>query len=456
MKHLTIVLMSMALLLTLGACGGDDSQAKSSDKPAPKTANPITPENAAQLTQWKILGGYGRLSFSADGTRLASKGPGDTLLIWDISTGEVNQTFKANIGFMNVGVLSPDGTRAAYMDNELRLGDVATGETTHVLQGHSDVVTRMAFSPDGKWLATASRDAEVRLWDVNTAETVHILEGHKDSIGGLEFSPDGSQLITLSSGDQTVYVWDVATGEQSSSFTVDNTLGVKISQDGKILLSFDQSGALQRWDIATGEKQLETPVQVCPGSVSALAFNPDDSLLAIGCSDGDVKMWDAALTSEISAVHAHGKYVSSIGFSKDGSTLLTTGSDNVIWLWKVGEESAAVKPRPGRWASLGIESEMFLSNEIKASFEIQPDGSMTGLILTVPVGFEGNACELSLIIAPLQPDGTLSLTDFSPEPIRGRFINETTFAGVMPSAFLCNAGFAGVSTWNAVWVGETK
>ncbi|MFE7681325.1 WD40 repeat domain-containing serine/threonine protein kinase, partial [Streptomyces anulatus] len=130
---------------------------------------------------------------------------------------------------------SPDGRTLATGsgDWEVRLWDMATDRTTATLTGHEGWVESVAFSPDGRTLATGSADHEVWLWDVGTGRTISILTGHTEDVLSVAFSPDGRTLAT-GSGDDTVRLWDMGTGRTTASFTGHSgaVLSVAFSPDG--------------------------------------------------------------------------------------------------------------------------------------------------------------------------------------------------------------------------------
>ena len=159
---------------------------------------------------------------------------------------------------------------------------------------HKSDVNSVAFSPDGKTLATGSRDATVKLWNVSDGRELRTLLAHQDSVSSVAFSPDGKTLAT-GSWDNTVKVWNVSDGREL-----------------RTLLAHQDS-------------------------VSSVAFSPDGKTLATGSRDAAVKLWNVSDGRELRTLQAHQSFVSSVAFSPDGKTLATGSSDNTVKLWNVSD-----------------------------------------------------------------------------------------------------------------------
>ncbi len=287
---------------------------------------------------------WGRVTvvFSPDGTRLASGSLEQVIKLWDVETKRVAGTWRVarnSDSYWDIPVaFSPDGTRllSGFQDGTVRLWEVATQTEMATLEGHTDRVTSVSFSPDGALLASAGgwSDPTVRLWDAETQTEVATLRGHTGEVRSVSFSsPDGA---TLASGawDRTVRLWDVATQEEVA--TLEEHSGpvhsVSFSPDGATLISGAADGRVLLRDVETGNAAGLSG----HGSLSSMALSPDGDLLASGYQDGTVRLWDAATRTRIATLEGHTSGVGSVSFSSDGATLASGSWDQTVKLWEVG------------------------------------------------------------------------------------------------------------------------
>ncbi len=201
------------------------------------------------------------------------------------------------------------------------------------LEGYYSAVNCVAFSPDGKVLASGSDDQTIKLWDVQTGRTLQTLMGHSGNVFSVAFSPDG-KVLASGSGDRTIKLWDVQTGGALQTLTGHSSyvFSVAFSPDGKILASGSSDGTIKLWDVQIGRA-----LQILTGhsNVRSVAFSPDGKILASGSSDGTIKLWDVQTGGALQTLTGHSSFVYSVDFSPDGKVLASGSYDEPIKLWDV-------------------------------------------------------------------------------------------------------------------------
>jgi serine/threonine protein kinase len=204
------------------------------------------------------------------------------------------------------------------------------------LSGQRDSVLSVAFSPNGRLLASGSSDSTINLWDVTSGRSVRQLIGHKGQVFGVAFSPNG-RMLASASGDRTVKLWDVAGGRELVTFAghTDRVYSVAYSPDGSTLASASKDQTIKLWEVAGG-RELRT-LAGHSGSVAAVAFSPDGQMLASGSEDGTIRLWDVASGRELRSMQAHSSLIHAIAFSPDGRTLASGGRDKTVGVWNVGD-----------------------------------------------------------------------------------------------------------------------
>ena len=285
---------------------------------------------------------------------------------------------------------SPDGQTLASgsRDYTIRLWDVATGNLLRTLRGHANAVNSVAFSPDGKTLASASFDNTFRLWDAATGNLLRTIEGHMnvDWVFSVSFSPDGE---TLAGGtDDDIRLWEVGTGNEIHTLEGHwgTVLSVSFSPDGKTLASGGTDDTIRLWDVATGN-ELGTHSRHTD-NVNSVSFSPDGKTLASGSEDDDIKLWDVATGYHLRTLSGHTDSVHSVSFSPNGKTLASGSRDNTIRLWDVstGNEIHKFKGDWGAVFSVTIDGPTLASGSIDDTIRLWnlPRVSITALPVDAP------------------------------------------------------------------------
>ncbi|KAJ5642272.1 G-protein beta WD- 40 repeats containing protein [Penicillium lividum] len=258
--------------------------------------------------------------------------------------GSLIRTLEGHSDWVWTVAFSPDGKQIASgsRDQTIKLWDTATGDLQKTLEGHSDWVRTVAFSPDGKQIASGSDDRTIKLWDTATGDLQKTLEGHSGPINTVAFSPDGKQIAS-GSLDQTIKLWDTATGDLQKTLEghLDSVWTVAFSPDGKQIASGSNDKTIKLWDTATGD--LQKTLEGHSHSVWTVAFSPDGKQIASGSLDQTIKLWDTATGDLQKTLEGHSGPINTVAFSPDGKQIASGSDDQTIKLWNVGKYSKSSK-----------------------------------------------------------------------------------------------------------------
>jgi WD40 repeat protein len=246
------------------------------------------------------------------------------------------------------------------LPRQLQLWDVAGQKVRFVLEGHTDYVTSVAFSPDGTLLATASNDKTVRLWHTTTGRLKATLHGHEKRVNCLVFAPDGKSLAS-GSDDHTVLIWHVDHSKPQATLKAhtESVICLAFSPDGKTLVSGASDASVKMWDVA--DHRLVASFEDLTDDVTCLAYAPDGKTLAAGSADATIKLWDVE-SGQVRAVlnrQHDAADTTCLAFTHDGATIATGGKDKRVHLWdvKTGKHLAALDDTSGNVRCLAFSAD---------------------------------------------------------------------------------------------------
>ncbi len=396
----TMLMEKPAEALALPQAKSEGAEPKKSEAPQVRRdrhGDPLPEGAVARLgtVRWRHGLAINALAYSPDGKMIAIVGAGRAITLWDAATGKEIHPFPnisdqsdslafspngkilATGGFafcrlwdVTIGkelrqfdggkiTFSPDGILVAIAggpgrERTLRLCDAATGKELRQIECGSSGVCGLAYSPDGKRIATADMNGIIRLWDPATGKEQHRLQGHSKGVWKIAFSPDGKQLAS-SSEDETIRLWDPTTGRQirilGEKLGVHSSMPIAFSPDGTLLASGHIGGNIRIWDVAAGKEKRRWQAGAGAMALRAVAFSPDGKRLASGAES--FRLWDVATGRERHPSEEHNGFVQFVRFSPDGKKLASIGWDRCLLAWDL---ATAMPKRRFSWTTESLSS----------------------------------------------------------------------------------------------------
>ncbi len=295
------------------------------------------------------------IAFSPDGTVVASPSDDKTVKLWDTQTGRELKTLRGHTDYVQSVAYSPDGERLATASRNgwVIVWDVRSQQPLLNIYANYFQTISVAFSPDGRKLATGGADEArttdcptfgARVWDASTGKLLSLFVGHGARIITVAFSPDG-KFLASSSSDRMVKLWDLETGQETVTLQGHqaDVWALAFSPDGGTVVSGGNDRSIRLWDVANGREIAR--LEAHSDSVQSVSFSPDGKRLASASKDGTIKLWDFATRQELLTMKGHQSLVTGVAFSPDGQTLASSSSDHTARLWRAKARQEATTYR---------------------------------------------------------------------------------------------------------------
>jgi pSer/pThr/pTyr-binding forkhead associated (FHA) protein len=256
--------------------------------------------------------------------------------LWDLSSESNIIVLSGHGDLVRSVAFSPDGKHLATgsADKSIKIWDLTLEKESQTLVGHKLAISAVAFSPDGKCLASGSADKTIKIWNLALAEEIQQLAGHGMGVNTVAFSPD-SKCLASGSADKTIKIWDLASGEIVQTL-VGHKMGINavvFSPDNEQLASGSADRTVKFWKILSGDECLALPA--FRSSINALFFSPDQKNLAIFTDDKMIRLWDLEAEQEIRVLSGYSWQTGSLAISIDGQKFASGSEDKAVRVWKL-------------------------------------------------------------------------------------------------------------------------
>ena len=273
-----------------------------------------------------------KVCFTADRSRIVSLGL--KIKTWDATTGtEISEIKGAKFD------LNPAGTEVAVSssDGEIRIFDLSgQGLRTFSREDSDSSIYQIRYSNNGKQIATFGSERTIKLWDPVTGKLLHKIGSERRHVRDFCFSADGKWIAAV--GSRSLAIWDTSDGKLLRKFEVNDRSGAQcicVSPDGRWIATGSTDQSIKLFDAATGQEERSYTGHT--GPVTCVSFNPNGLQIVSGSEDGTVKLWNMDSRQEIRTYRGHTAVVNSVAFSPDGTRIVSGSKDGTVKLWNATE-----------------------------------------------------------------------------------------------------------------------
>jgi WD40 repeat protein/serine/threonine protein kinase len=270
-----------------------------------------------------------------------------TVRLWDITTGRCADTLEGHTESVSAVALTSDGRwalSAGSWDRTIRLWEVATGKCVRTLKGEGEM-TSICGSVDGLWVLAGSSDQTLQLWELASGRRVKVFEGHTKYVSSLAIAANG--LLALSgSEDKSVRLWNLRTGRSELLYAANETVAcVALSSDGRLALTGGSDKILRLWDVSRIHciRTLEGHTDW----IKSVTFTSDGRWAVSGGFDKTIRFWELSSGRCVHVLEGHAAPILSVALSPDCRWAISGGQDNLLWLWELDWDCDF--PDPADW-----------------------------------------------------------------------------------------------------------